>query len=305
MRINKDEVDDIVAKIGKNKVIGEVQEIEDFVQDQCFKNSNRLKADDAKNMLCPYTIFKSLKSSNGNKGPFIEKKSIKQKDHQNDGGNSVNEFLGKNKILLSYMFILDPLMTLYPNDTLESKLRNFKQYLCFNLDEGKQFYRKFGFSRKKNFISGQLKTEISHEHSDESISEETMSYLCKVSNIRLVIFNVDEMSRKQIDGISSLFDALTETHKINESSYFLQTCNKGKEKGLNTSLTRLEEKEIDKLAVNIYIEHIGLRKAKEGIRNMKVNDLRKMYQFIFGEEKSRNKKKDDLLRELEEKFDSI
>lgn len=276
----------IMRHIGKNKVIGNINEIPECVQGFKSQHYNCAIPSDLK---CPYDIFKYFRYKKDHRKPC-------EKNVENE--NKTDNCKG-NILLKQILLYIDPICVLSSNELLYKKLENFKEQLSCHLDDDKNYFRVMGFSRKKGVKIDNMKKELKSRTTDGNLSYETMLYICKVCNIDIIILNVVNEERKEIycqnSTVSNVF-ILQSPDKNGNNSYILES----------TENTNPSKKIVDIL------------KDKEGITdqdseshfltkilNMKYNDQKKLLQFIEGNDYTKKMKKQDIVNDLRKKIEEI
>jgi len=322
--MEKKTLDDLMQQIGPNKVIGHIVEIPEYVQNYKSEHQHCSVPD---HLRCPYDIFKEFQSKNDNYKTKNENENeneknenmmqindsniiFKEKDEKGERGergekqdkkilSNHDNRENKNKILEQILLLVEPLASLYSQDMMSRKVELFKKELALHLEDDKDYYRKMGFSRKKGCSLGEMKKQLLSPNTDGKLSDEVLLYLCKVSNIDLIIIDMIKEERKEI---------LCQNAKV-DYTYIIQCPDKNG----NTSY----KLEIDKEnTASNYI--FGLIKEKENLEDvhkrsvflskwskMKYNDKKKWVKFIEGDEFTKKKKKDDIDEYLKKKIEEV
>lgn len=100
-------------------------------------------------------------------------------------------------LLSAILAHLDPNTTLMSPDMMQRELLRFKGELAGNLDNDKQLYKKFGFSRKRGFMTiDDMKKEIQN---GSTLSIDTITYLGKLVKSNFIAYNTIQHERIDID----------------------------------------------------------------------------------------------------------
>lgn len=291
MQPNMDEIADISRILGPNKVIGHIDEVSNFSQD----NVQNLQLVETKECLdCPYKMFKSLKSHSQHQPSSHHQTSFSKTEHiiQNNQNNQTDQ-TDKNSILRSFLYIIDPIMTLSSTEMLESRMEKFKYELCKNLDNERSYFKKMGFSRKKGNTVEQMKNDIM-SCSDDNMKTDVLTYLCNLSNINLVMVNIEKEERITLKSQNSTL----ETDNYVWLLPMTELKNVGKyDKNVNQYIFQLY--------VQKHMKNNSTSSIYQQILGMKYFDLRKLGKFLIGEDDIKKFKKDDLLKNICEKFEKI
>ena len=189
---------------------------------------------------------------------FIE--STKDKD----GFLSISNICD-NTLVFFILQAIDSKVGVLKIEDVHAELSKFKKDLAKNLGSDKQLFKKYGFSRKKTLNLESMQTAIDVQNSDASMTDDIIMYLAKLAKINMCIINStferkdvecgDEMSRWLVFKQSSEGYALyshSEFASINELNAFM-------------------------IQLHITNNHV----SKQGIKNMKIQDLRKLAK-LFG-----------------------
>lgn len=161
----------IFAGLGPNKVTVPFQESTRFVQgNKAYVTSYPYSFPHPANVL----ESQSTSTMNHKKEP-IRKTLISKED----------------SVMYHMMVYLSPMAAL-PSDK-ESTLKEFKEELVKNLTNEKQLYKAFGFSKKRSCTVEDLSNAIMGKSVEKSA--DAMTYLAKLSNARIIIVNIDALSR--------------------------------------------------------------------------------------------------------------
>lgn len=288
VQINQCEIKKIFAEIGQNRVFGDICEKQDLVQ----KGNSETDKSQNQNILSldtPYDIFKGYqrdKKITNNKTITNNNSTVDtlyKENKKTDDESSVH-----SKIMLFFLQLIDPSASLCTSEMKQTKLKKFKEEMSFNLDCGKLFFKKMGFSKKRNLSVLSMKKELESSDSNEIISMETLTYLCRVAGIQLVLLDLKNLERTEIN---------TNKEDVNLFVCDMMKCSFLKiEKGIN---------EVDEIAKTIYKDHMNMdiKNLLKFINDMKINEVRKVCHFIMGDEKIKGcRKKEDMADHLRKKL---
>ena len=217
------EIESIMRCVGPNKVIGKIDELPILLQ-----SSTRYmeKSSQLPKIFCPFEYFKSMRNKKSEIRPLPPGKDYKDgkdgkddKDYndnndreleraQQDKENKENKENNKTSISISshtdcipkFMHKLDPMLSLCSSEIREKKMSQMKLELSLNLNNGKQFFKKMGFSRRKNLCASKMENELTQQKKEECLSHEVLEYLCKVCNMDAILIDPVGYERLQVQG---------------------------------------------------------------------------------------------------------
>lgn len=300
MQINDNDISSIKMLLGNNKVIGEVEEISEFLQDNNKTLEN--KCTDQNYILeSPYDMFKAFKhkkceksydshiyDKNKNKNKVVN--VIRDSGNPCEPGDEINGNNGNNT-MKSFLCIINPIMTLSSNEMSGLQIKKFKRELSMNLDNEKLYFKKMGFSRKKGITIEQMKTELVKDVTDGILSRESLTYLCNIANIDLVIIDIDKEERIVITSHQS--NSNTDIYALSLETFQLEKIENNDFIGMTLRLYK------NKQQINSYD---SILKFRERVNVMKFIELKRLGKFLFGEDALKKMKKDDLVRTIMEKI---
>jgi hypothetical protein len=113
--------------------------------------------------------------------------------------------------------IIDPNICILTKEGVKKHIDPFKVDLAKNLDNDKQLYKKFGFSRKKSINIDSMKSFFNQENTDLNITPEVFTYLSKLlqKNICIVDFSLIVRSDYVHDVLSDWIMFKFENNKYN------------------------------------------------------------------------------------------
>lgn len=297
--LDEKSLDLIIQNIGQNKVIGKIEEIPEYVQG--FKNEH-LHNSNLSDFKCPYDIFKKYQNLNRNRDKNnidIEKDAKNNKNDKNNKDNKDDKDSG-NMLLKQIFLYIDNLGSLYSSESLKDKIEKFKKELSKHLDDEKDYFRKFGFSRKKGIDKMKMKSELEQVTTDGKLSDESLTYICKVCNINLVFLDLIKLERKDIlsenSDVSAVF-IIQCPDKNDVTTYHLENDgNKDRYSDCIMSLLKDKEGIVDNNSLSRYLTILY---------NMKCNDQKKILKFIEGNHCTKNLKKNEICDLLRKKIEGI
>lgn len=253
----------VIDCVGKNKVIGAIQEIEKYSQfmgKKRGKQSSLTSTSTKSDSFSPFRYYKDIKTTHKfNSGEvFQDREKEKERDDcsyakvadgvdheknivtcnsqtlinrriqytdRNNQTNHTNQcsppphpphpshpphpptsnqqfhlpVTAKN-IIETFMHRLDPMLSLCTKETEDKKIKQMLLDLSLNLNNGKQFFRKMGFSRRRNISASLMEKELTAKNEDGHMSLEVLQYLCNLCEINAILVDIDRISRSLIDG---------------------------------------------------------------------------------------------------------
>lgn len=109
-----------------------------------------------------------------------------------------NKYIEANKLYKFAMFSLHPETTLLL-DSLGEELHKFKRRLADDLNNANQYFKKLGFSRKKNVDMLDMQNRIMHHDGDNNLSNEIFDYVAMILKVTIVVIDVSSALPKRID----------------------------------------------------------------------------------------------------------
>lgn len=167
----------------------------------------------------------------------------------------------EDKLLRILMEAHDPSSTLYQDAEYHSRLKQFVSSMVNDLENDKQLYKKLGYSRKKTFTSCQgLQANLA---SMSNYSMDTLDYVAKYNSFRLVVINMTDKDRDDINDTveDKCLYHITDTMELSPEFIDLQKLNK--------------------IAWATFIKHHDL-KISSNAKDLKIADL-KTYLKIRGQ----------------------
>lgn len=213
--------------VGPNKVIGKIDELPILLQ-----SSTRYveKSSQLPKIFCPFEYFKALRNKKSDIRLLPSGKDDKDyndnnndrelKRVQQDEGHKKHQkiHIYHNKSVLpipltipnsisshtdcipKFMHKLDPMLSLCSSEIRENKMSQMKLELSLNLNNGKQFFKKMGFSRRRNLCASKMENELTQQNKEECLSHEVLEYLCKVCNMDAILIDPVGYERLQVHG---------------------------------------------------------------------------------------------------------
>lgn len=297
MQINDNDISSIKMLLGNNKVIGEVEEMSEFLQDNNKTLEN--KCTDQNYILeSPYDMFKSFKHKKCEKS--YDSHIYDQNKNTNKVVNMIRDSsnpcepddeINGNNMMKSFLCIINPIMTLSSNEMSGLQIKKFKRELSMNLDNEKLYFKKMGFSRKKGITIEQMKTELVKDVTDGILSRESLTYLCNIANIDLVIIDIDKEERIVITSHQS--NSNTDIYALSLETFQLEKIENNDFIGMTLRLYK------DKQQIN---SDDSILEFRNRVNVMKFIELKRLGKFLFGEDALKKMKKDDLVRTIMEKI---
>jgi hypothetical protein len=167
----------------------------------------------------------------------------------------------EDKLLRILMEAHDPSSTLYQDAEYHSRLKQFVSSMVNDLENDKQLYKKLGYSRKKTFTSCQgLQANLV---SMTNYSIDTLDYVAKYNSFRLVVINMTDKSR----------DDINDTVEDKCLYHIIDT--------LELSPEFIDLQKLNRIAWATFIKHHDL-KISSNAKDLKIADL-KTYLKIRGQ----------------------
>lgn len=169
------------------------------------------------------------------------------------------DFVQQRQFYKLILHHIDPTTKVFKPDMLEAHIIKFQCDLAKNLDNEKQLFKVFGFSRKKSISLETMQTNL--QGTDAQLTEDIFTYISKLLKKNLVIFN----------------------HVANERTDII-TCGETPLLILQTPKYVLtHEFETIKEANDFFVDHV---KAKQStltpavIKDMKITELRALAKLV-------------------------
>lgn len=265
-------MDFIKENIGDNKVFKLPEQHGEFVQGIVRPNKKNSVFDD---MICPLKIFQDLQTKGTDhtpKRPRQENYGHHSMIQRNDG-----DLMNNNMYLYNLYAQIDPLFPI-KKDKMQI-LKDFKQELSASLNNEKQYFKKFGFSKKRSLTCEEMQKQILNHETDNKMHDLTLAYLCKICKVCLTIINKQTLNK-------TIINDLTPDNKI------LLVTEPNKE---FTIVSLLEIN--DKLVMSLKEKYPNFQK----IESMDFNELRHLSKFI-SLDNSVFKKKDEIIQNFKKYY---
>lgn len=110
-----------------------------------------------------------------------------------------NKYIKANKLYKFAMFSLYPETTLLIGDSLVEELQKFKRRLADDLNNANQYFKKLGFTRKKNVDLADMQNKIVHHDGDSNLSNEIYDYIAMILKVTIVAIDVSGALPQRID----------------------------------------------------------------------------------------------------------
>jgi hypothetical protein len=171
--------------------------------------------------------------------------------------------------------MIDPLVTVMSFSQLHSNVQKFKEDLSKNLNNEKQLYKAFGFSRKKSISLESMQSNLTAPKTDKALTPESILYIAKLTQTNIVLCHWDDMER---------MDTVV-------SPEFEKWCVYSWDPKLE-EYTVAAMKSIDE--INSFIQEEGILHSKLDLKKFKIDDmtnakvaeLKTAYRFMTGNTKT-------------------
>lgn len=189
-----------------------------------------------------------------------------------------------NNIIRMFMHRLDPMLSLCTKETEDKKVKQMLLDLSLNLSSGKQFFRKMGFSRRRNISVNDMERELtaSHHSKDEHLSLEVLQYLCNLCEIDAILIDLDNTTRAFINGYREKED----------HDHLIILCESRGNRRIKTVVGEFHgNRDANKKDVNRFIMSalINTRYFKSDyLDSMKLHEIKQIYKLLT-EDDSKNK----------------
>lgn len=262
----------ILSNLNRNKVNVMPQEVNTLVQ----SNHTNVKEDIFKQFPCPYDIYNEILNENK-----------KNKSDPKNQEINFNIWIENNSYIFNLYSQIDPFITLKNTRDQYNSIIYFKKELIKNLDNENQFFKKMGFSKKKNIKCDDIKNELKED--TNKFSDFTLQYICNITHTNLIIIDYADiivecdskyLNKKEIVSINPKYTIIV-IHPINKFDKI-------------STETNIEEK----LFHFLQIKDINFEK----IKNMQFNELKHILKFVSINNNNTIKKKEQIIEFLKNKF---
>lgn len=292
----------IIQSMGPNKVNVPIKESQTYVQRGERKNDDPFAVFSVfESFPNPFKEFEQLKSSNGS-STYVktqtnvttkfckvpeEKKTTNNTEKNTDDVMNIKSRIAPpkgNTLLCEIMGIMNPLVTVMSGSSLTDTLADFKDDLARNLNNERQLFKEFGFSKKRSLTVDEMKANIRQTTTDGNLRPEVLTYLAYLLLKNICILDSQNLERTETEAIVKSESDSYHVFKLNSGDTFVYLGIKSTD-------------DIDKYAMNMFQE------VKECIvpQTMKIQDLRQAYQFLTNKHKT-GMKKADLIEFLDQKL---
>ena len=278
---------DLLAALGKSKVIGKITENPFYAQTTKDLQMHNIQQEDTLKMIPhPYQIMKGFQMAIGRSPPptpapvpaqpfLAQQPTTVQSETQPSKGNTFLYHILDHK---------DPVMAVLPEYKIENTITHFKEELATNLHM-KNYFSKFGFSRKKNTSLSDMQEELRHTDTDAKMSEHALKYIAIICCINIIILDKENFTRKCVEGIDAKDMIVLRVHS--DGSY--------------SNLDVYTEKDLFTLCKTWIWTPNSPRQEWE---TKSLGELKHIYKFLTGDEKCTMRKKEQFVQDLKEKIEN-
>jgi hypothetical protein len=100
-----------------------------------------------------------------------------------------------NTFISACLHLIDSTLSVLPLNSIKKTVDDFKIDLAKNLDNDKQLYKKFGFSRKRSITIDGMKAFLTGDNTDTNFMVEVFTYMAKLLQKNICIVDFAEKSR--------------------------------------------------------------------------------------------------------------
>jgi len=105
----------------------------------------------------------------------------------------------KNTFLMLCLHLIDAKTSLLRVEDVAKTLEEFKMDLAKNLDNDKNLYKKFGFTRKRTLSIVKMKDEMRAPDTDDVYTCEHFLYLAKLLDAHITLVDLDKIERRDFN----------------------------------------------------------------------------------------------------------
>jgi len=134
---------------------------------------------------------------------MLDKHHNEMNDFSKDNDYLTPKVSPGNTFLMLCLHIIDGKTSLLRVPDAIKNLTSFKADLANNLDNDKQLYKKFGFSRKRNLNVDKMKAELILDDTDAIIGPEHTLYLAKLIGAHIVAIDPSKLERHDLNADAS------------------------------------------------------------------------------------------------------
>lgn len=189
-----------------------------------------------------------------------------------------------NRFLYSTLQIADPKVSILKLDGLLSAISKFKEDLAKNLGGEKNLFKKLGFSRKKTLTLETMQKIINADDFDSKVTTDVMTYIAKLLKINICILDIEEIDRIDVEGGDDATGWLLLKSKSWE--YYGDANDK--------TCKIIDADTLKQTITTLYTSKHQI--SKQGIKNMKIQDLRKIAKFFGVKASGKAEITDELMR---------
>jgi len=279
---------ELATALGKSKVIGKINENVFYSQTtKDLQQHNMQQEDTLKMMPHPYQIIKGLQMETRRSSPQVSQ--CRAPSPQYDPVNcelqpqQAQSFKG-NTLLYNILDHKDPVMAVLPEYKIQNTITHFKEELATNLHM-KNYFSKFGFSRKKNTSLKDMQDEIRDAETDAKMSEHALKYIAIICCINIIILDKENLTRKCVEGTDAKDMIVLQAQP--DRSY--------------TNLDINSENDLFTLC-KTWIWAPGTPKQEWEAKSLA--ELKHIHKFLTGDEKCTMRKKEQFVHDLKEKIEN-
>lgn len=176
------------SDLGPSKVRETIHEDKDIVQSS-DKGEQGIK-DHLEHVKCPYTEYQESRIKN-----HSPKQGERQTQSPSQNQNPSHENgLDGNRLMFMLLSCFDPTITLKTDKLKEINI--FKNYVSECLDNQHQYFKKFGFSRKRGLTVEDMKKELCRPKTDMCLGSDVLKYLSLVCKVNICIIQKSDFSKE-------------------------------------------------------------------------------------------------------------
>lgn len=98
--------------------------------------------------------------------------------------------LGNSSFIWAVMFHDNPTITLKSNEAVEKAIRAYKHDMVKSMSDEREFYKVFGFGRRRNIKMDDLIAIISAPAMDSIITVDVMNFVAKFANKKIIVYDM-------------------------------------------------------------------------------------------------------------------